>query len=430
MRFFFADSLDVIDPGYDFLNERNSPERKPIRDDLFPHEALGFAPYDGLLVSRAIVDRKYPEVQSTKLTRMGARAFFRLNVPGYHHVDILGDSGAFSYRDCAEPPYSPDDTVGFYDACSVTFGCSVDHLILSFDRTEQGMSGGDAEARRRFDLTIENAESFLRTSKAGGTCFTPVGVVQGWSPGSMAKAARRLVAMGYDYIALGGLAMSPMPDLHAALEAVRAAIPATTRLHLLGVARAEQSAEFARYRVSSLDTTSPMVRAFKDGERNYYLLERGRLRYFTAIRIPDARAFSKRMRGTKYMPDTEDLLALEGVALKAVRAYDRHEADLDETLAPIMAYTAALWPWRRIDKPDGPARLERLRRRYEETLLARPWTRCRCRICRGAAVEVMLFRGSNRNKRRGVHNLAAYGAHLRGLIPASDIRAHDVVRVM
>ena len=55
MKFIFADSLDYVDPRYDFSTDRSPPDREPYWDDVFPHELLGYAPYDGLLVSRAIV---------------------------------------------------------------------------------------------------------------------------------------------------------------------------------------------------------------------------------------------------------------------------------------------------------------------------------------------------------------------------------------
>ena len=50
--------------------------------------------------------------------------------------------------------------------------------------------------------------------------------------------------------------------------------------------------------------------------------------------------------------------------------------------------------------------------RTERTLQDRPWKRCDCAICRDVGVEVIIFRGSNRNKRRGFHNLGVYHRHL------------------
>jgi len=36
-------------------------------------------------------------------------------------------------------------------------------------------------------------------------------------------------------------------------------------------------------------------------------------------------------------------------------------------------------------------------------------------ICADVAVEVIIFRSSNRNKRRGIHNLQIFGRHVRRL---------------
>ena len=50
MKFLYADSIDTVDPNYDFLEERSKPNRDIYWDDQYPHEYLGKAPYDGLLV--------------------------------------------------------------------------------------------------------------------------------------------------------------------------------------------------------------------------------------------------------------------------------------------------------------------------------------------------------------------------------------------
>ena len=84
MKFIFADCIDVIDPGYDFINDRNTPGRTPYWDDVYPHEVFKTAPYDGMLVSRAIVGGgnmagKYSESQRMRFLRVGAKEFLRLN---------------------------------------------------------------------------------------------------------------------------------------------------------------------------------------------------------------------------------------------------------------------------------------------------------------------------------------------------------------
>jgi hypothetical protein len=52
-----------------------------------------------------------------------------------------------------------------------------------------------------------------------------------------------------------------------------------------------------------------------------------------------------------------------------------------------------------------------LRKKYERTLEDRPWQKCGCPFCRKTGNHVLIFRGSNRNKRRGAHNtLMLYGS--------------------
>ena len=54
MKFVFAENMDLVDPDYDFVKDRSSPEREPYWDDMYTHEMLGYAPYDGLLVSKGL----------------------------------------------------------------------------------------------------------------------------------------------------------------------------------------------------------------------------------------------------------------------------------------------------------------------------------------------------------------------------------------
>jgi hypothetical protein len=41
---------------------------------------------------------------------------------------------------------------------------------------------------------------------------------------------------------------------------------------------------------------------------------------------------------------------------------------------------------------------------YEDLLRDRPWDRCACPLCTDYGIEVAIFRGNNRNRRRGFHN--------------------------
>jgi hypothetical protein len=439
MKFIYADSLDVVDPGYDFVRDRNAEGRTPYWGDVYPHELLGYAPYDGLLVSRGIVggDKvggKYSEAQAMRFRRVGARRFLRLDQPPFADLPIFGDCGAFTYHKQEVPPYTPEDTAEFYDDGGFTHGCSVDHIIFDFDETLVGFAGGSEEARRRFELTLENADAFWAATRHMSNRFTPLGVVQGWSPSSMAEAARRLCAMGYTYLALGGTVPLKSPQIKACLQAVRDVVHSSTRLHILGFAKAEEIESFLPFNITSFDTTSPLIRAFKDAKANFYLPgPDGRLAYYTAIRVPQAIENTKLLRLAKRGAlRQEELIALERDALAALRAYDRRDRDLESTLDAVLAYaTPATLGASADDLPgSGNVRTGDLRERYRRTLQDRPWSQCGCPICQSLGVEVMIFRASNRNKRRGIHNLSVYKALIASLsLPPHEHRhEHDDAR--
>jgi hypothetical protein len=419
MKFIYADSLDYVDPRYDFLTDRSPNGREPHWDDVYPHEILGYAPYDGILVSHAIVmNGKYTLAQAMRFRLVGAREFLRFSEEKFPNSWIIGDSGAFSYHKEFVPPISVEDMIQFYAEGGFTHGCSVDHVIFDFDEKARGTGGGSEEARRRFDITLENARNFLRSTKSLGNRFTPMGVIQGWSPDSMGVAAEKLQAMGYTYLAVGGMAPLRSDPIHACLDAIREKIRPDTRLHILGFAKADQIHEFARHNITSFDTTSPLLRAFKDQKSNYFLPGTdGKLRYYSAIRIPQALESNTLKRLVKFGRITqEELLKLERDALDSVRGYDRREVGLERALDATTKYAEIL-----LTDPDPDARpipekkMHELRRRYRETLEDRPWERCGCAICSNLSVEVAIFRSSNRNKRRGIHNLHVYCHHIKAI---------------
>ena len=419
MKFIYADSLDFIDPGYDFFADRMSKGRQPYWDDQFPHEFLARPPYDGVLVSRGIVGDhrfpgKYSESQAMRFKRVGARAFLRLQGKGLGQLDIFGDCGAFSYHKLEEPPYSAEEMIEYYGDGGFTHGCSVDHVIFEFDRSLRGMAGGSHDAHQRYDITLSNARKFLSMAKELQPGFTPMGVVQGWSPGSMGNAARELVKMGYDYLAIGGMVPLNATSVHLCMKAIRAAVSNDVRLHLLGFAKAEQIHEFTGYNITSFDSTSPLLRAFKDSRRNYYQLNAdGSLNYYSAIRIPQATENPTLVQLAKAgVFRQEELIAAERLALEKIRGYAAGDIPLEETMGALMQYATPL-----LHKQGGdPVRAERtlatLHERYLETLRDRPWERCNCAVCAQCGVEVVIFRSSNRNKRRGMHNPKIYYDYL------------------
>jgi queuine/archaeosine tRNA-ribosyltransferase len=230
----------------------------------------------------------------------------------------------------------------------------------------------------------------------------------------MADAARQLAAMGFDYLAIGGTVPLKIDQIRRVLAAVRDTLPDAVRLHLLGFGKIEQLRSLEEFGVASFDTTSPLLRAFKDARKNYWArTSDGDLSYYTAIRIPQATENNKlKHKALEGSLNQETARHLEDAALKGVRAYSTGEATLDQSLDAVMAYWAAL-NW---DDETSPTRraeaAARQRKVYAETLADRPWEHCACRVCRESGVEALIFRTSNRNKRRGIHNLHVFHTHL------------------
>ena len=419
MKFIYADSLDFIDPRYDFATDRNAPGRQLYWDDQYAHEFMKTPPYDGILISRGIVGDhrfagRYTAGQAMRFRRVGARKFLRFEGKSFSDMPIYGDCGAFSYVNEQTPPYSSQEILDFYIDGGFTHGCSVDHVIFEFDRDAKGIDSGSEDARRRFDITLENANDFRALSRRF-PAFTPLGVVQGWSPESKAVAAKKLESMGYNYLAIGGMVPLNAKSVHLCLEAIRKKIKPSTRLHLLGFAKAEQIAEFTRYGIESFDSTSPLLRAFKDSRANYYVLKPdGTLNYYAAIRIPQSTENLRLVRAAKEgRYRQEDLVQLEARALESVRALDKGACSIEQALEDTLAYNKLFIFDPEKSTEQNERAVEVTRELLSSTLTDQPWRNCKCRVCESASVEVMIFRSSNRNKRRGFHNLGVYYEYVR-----------------
>jgi hypothetical protein len=415
MQFIFSDSLDMVDPDFDFIEDRSSPKRAHYWDDVYAHEIFTESPYDGMLISKAtvgdnIIKGKYVQSQAMRFYRVGAREFLRLTTPQLRAMPIFGDCGAFSYAQLEVPPYTPEEIVEFYDSCSFTHGCSVDHVIFDFEENTTGMSGGSENAKQRYEITLSNAEKFLTEHRARNSKFIPLGAVQGWSPQSIAEASRQLCSMGYDYLALGGLVPLTAPQIHKIIQAVRESVPQNTKIHLLGFAKADVIEEFVRYNITSFDTTSPMIRAFKDSKKNYYTLsDTGQFTYYTALRVPQATENFRLTKAVKEGKINQEILQhLEKESLRSLRAYDKRSASLDEALNSVLSYNIYLESSLHDNTDEREKLAKKLEPMYRKTLEARAWEYCDCPICKHAGIEVMIFRGSNRNRRRGMHNLHVY----------------------
>ena len=161
-------------------------------------------------------------------------------------------------------------------------------------------------------------------------------------------------------------------------------------MHLFGIARFKSMAEFAGMGVRSVDSASYLRQAWIRDQQGYLSIDGP----YASIRIPEVgKSFrAKRMLAEEGIEESKAKL-LEAAALQAIRSCDGSAASVRDTLAHIKEY----------DLLFGATRKDHSML-YERTLTDQPWKKCPCDICRKYGVEVVIFRGNNRNRRRGFHN--------------------------
>ena len=423
MEFFFPDSQDLVDPSFDFTKETRSTTRLRQRDDLYAHEVFSPPPLNGILVSKAIVDGsggaggRYSIAQRHRLLRQGARSFFRLDrleAQLDRPIMTMGDCGAFSYVREKDPPFTVEEVVAFYHDCGFDYGVSVDHIIMAYkpEWDEPAPPGEEAvppEILERQKITLDLARDFLREHKRRNCRFTPVGVAQGWSPKSYAHSVEVLQDMGFERIAIGGLVPLKTKEILACLSATNEVRRPKTGFHLFGVTRTHEVSKFIDFGVVSFDSTSPLRQAFKDDKDNFWTLDRAPKtptgwKNYTALRVPQVDgnpSLKRRIQAGEV--NLAEACRLEKACLQALASFDRDEQGCDSVLDILMEYEA-LHASRRSSRD--------MRAAYEEVLTDRPWRNCDCEICSALRIHVIIFRGAERNRRRGFHNLFTFKRRL------------------
>jgi queuine/archaeosine tRNA-ribosyltransferase len=308
---------------------------------------------------------------------LGVHRFLRVT----RDFPIMGDCGAFDYIMREKPPYSTEDVLDYYTRLGFDFGVSVDHLIVT--ATEH-------QKKFRYELTIHNAQDFLKHHRKAGLKWEPIGAVQGWDPESYATAAAAYVKMGYRYLGLGGLVRTNSREILRTIHAVRQVVPGHTSVHLFGVARLDALPMFQQVGINSVDSASYLRQAWMRLQQSYASFNGP----YAALRIPEAeKSFrAKHMKNHAGLTE-EKIIKLEQDALKKVRALAENKCSVERCLEALLAY----------DQYVTTDRAE-MAEPYRRTLNDRPWESCECEICKRWGIEIAIFRGNNRNRRRGFHN--------------------------
>lgn len=393
MRYFIPEWDDRVDPNYDFITDTSAEGRDTYKDDVYAHEIYDTPNYDGILVSKVIVEES--KKKKAAIEQMGIHDFIRFD----KSRPVMGDCGAFDYVTEYEPPFQTDEILDYYERLGFNIGVSIDHLIVG------DYAKNPAERMRRYNITKNNAADFLAKYKAGNYTFLPSGIAQGWDPKSYRDAFADLVDMGYTHICLGGLVRTTTKDIIEILKEIKPLIPDYLTVHLFGIARPDALEPFCQLGANAMDSASQLRRAWLGTGSNYHT-ESGKM--YAAIRIPPVDGHGVRVkkmvaegRGT-----IEQFREMESKALSTLRAYDKGNASIEDALEAVLTYDQYIGDDRDIHKTL-----------YRELLEDMPWKKCDCKICREIGIENVIFRGNNRNRRRGFHNTYVFYKKLKEIYP-------------
>jgi hypothetical protein len=398
-KYFLPDWDDLLDEHFDFETEEFSGRSPRERGDK--HISILMKPKrmcDGILVSLAqhITSkgplRKFLGTESGSLFPIDLRSQFGLD----DTQSLFGDCGAFSYVNESEPGISVDQAAALYDLHGFNFGASVDHIPVSQIKVNGVVKVlSHKERKERVRVTKKNAFEFFEVSKKRNVSFTPVGIVQALTPKEYAATTKYYHEIGYQYIALGGLV--PLPDLlikDIVIEVMKMVekLKPRPRVHLFGIFRPKLQELFRKLKIDSFDSATYFRKAWLRSDQNY-LDAKGN--WYAAIRVPMTEDGRTRKRLESEGLDIEKLRIQESRVMKLLNAYDRDEVSINEALDAVIEYDSQL---------TRSSEAQSMRERYKRTLTDKPWKKCGCPFCKEVGIHVLIFRGANRNKRRGAHN--------------------------
>ena len=189
MKFYLPNFEDMVDPEFDFLNDRPSPNRRDRwAHDWYAHQFYREPIFDGMLISKASI---VPSTEERIRQAGGVHNFMRLD-PSF---PIMGDCGAFTYLMTEGPVYTVQQVLDYYDGLGFDFGVSLDHIMfVTTDLLDKALENGKVRKRwwqgrttdqiqaERFELTLDNAREFLDLHSRQKPDFVPIGIAQGTSP--------------------------------------------------------------------------------------------------------------------------------------------------------------------------------------------------------------------------------------------------------
>ena len=397
--YFLPDWDDLLDPRFDFEADAFSAPTRSERDDKHCSYLMKPARMsDGMLLSLAQCQAQKGLLRKPEGTEISALAPppIRQHFGLVNNQYLFGDCGAFSYVHETYPPMEVDNAVALYESYGFDFGASVDHIPMhTITRGGKREQLSRAERCERIRITRENAERFIISARQRKAQFIPVGNLHGLDADDYAQSVHQYYELGYRHMAIGALVPLPDKEIRKIVEAVMATVeqlPERPWIHLFGIYRPKLQRLFRALKVDSFDSATYFRKAWLRSDQNY-LSTTGE--WYAAIRVPMTTDGRVLRRLDEVSADIEAVRQEEQYVLRLLSQYDRDEVQLPAVLEAVLSYDSHL---------ARTSETQSMRSRYRRTLQERPWRKCHCTFCNEIGIHILIFRGANRNRRRGAHN--------------------------
>lgn len=394
MKYFIPNWEDRLDKNFDFVNDCNSPKRDSPKMDVYAHNIYGVeTPYNGIIMSLNIFGDKISVngvAQIKGYENKTIRDYLKFKKK-QKNLSLICDCGAFSYIQDKAPPaeYTVEYISKVYNTLGFDYGVSVDHLIA------KNLSKEEKEARRK--LSVKNAIEFYKhwDRNKDELSYKPIGAAQGDDANSYAKSVISLINVGYKYIGLGTLIPRSDAFIYEVLQKIEPLVKKhKVKIHLFGVLRKEYLKRFQRAGAKSFDSASYLRKAWLRSDNNYLGVDK---KWYSAIRVPIIESERQEKELQDAGKNVTYLKSLQTQILRMLNEFDKgNDKILDEMLSKIMKYDSSLD--RAFEKTD------KYEESYRNVLESKIWKKCNCAMCRQAGIHIVVFRRTNRNKRRGFHN--------------------------
>ncbi len=413
LKYIMPDWDDYVDADFDFNTDSFSTVTREGRRELYLHEIMGNeAPCDGILVSLAQLLKKKGALKNyNALNPITVRDIMRIP----DKIKIIGDCGAFTYKDETTPPFTSANAANLYNTLGFNVGASVDHMmfgekiVINKNGKEKKVPISIEDQRERMKVTRQNAKEFIEEVESKQYNFTPMGTIQGISKEDYADAFKYYIQLGYRSVALGSLVPKTDDEIKEIVLAVGAEynkldpqIKKEVKIHLFGVLRPKLFRYYDENGVTSFDSISFFRKAWLRSDNNYLGVNG---EWYASLRVPQANLKTNSDKLKKKKIKINEAIQMEQNVLRLLSEYDNDRVSIEEVLRSVFEYDELF------DRSFEDS--EEIRKTYARTLRDKPWKRCNCPICGEIGIHVIIFRGTNRNKRRGFHNTIIFYDNLK-----------------